>query len=103
MDDIRDYARDHKAGAPLTLRELYYASRYPRIANWKVAEFNGEIVRQSKILWEGMGRSQSGDVVIEKYLLHHSRYLSIPALWIRRGDAQPRRVVLWIGNRGKAT
>jgi hypothetical protein len=103
MDDIRDYARDHKAAASITLKELYYSSRYPGIRDRKVAEFNGGIAEADEILWERLGASQSGNVVIEKYLLHHSIYLTIPVLWIHRENVGARRVVLWIGNRGKAT
>jgi cephalosporin-C deacetylase-like acetyl esterase len=102
MDDIRDYARDHKTGTLMTLKELYYSSRYPGIRDWKIAELNRGIPYQAEILWEAIGSSKSGDVVIEKYLLHHSRYLRIPVLWIHRENAE-RRVVLWVGNRGKAT
>ena len=101
MDEIRDYARDHNVS--VTLKGLYYSNRYPGIRDWKVAEFNGAVGDRGEILWDEMGSSKSGDVVIDKYLLHHSRYLAMPVLWLHRENAEARRVVLWIGDRGKAT
>src|SRR5947209_16280488 len=49
-----------------------------------------------------MGTSQWGDVRVDRYLLHHSRYLELPLLWIHKSGAH-RRMLLWLGGNGKVT
>jgi hypothetical protein len=41
-------------------------------------------------------------VTIDKYVLRHSGGVSMPLLHLHREGADPRRVVLWVGDRGKA-
>jgi len=56
----------------------------------------------NEIQWEEAGGSRTGDVSIDRYVLHHSRYLEIPLLWIHKIGAQQKRVLFWIGENGKA-
>jgi pimeloyl-ACP methyl ester carboxylesterase len=103
MDEIRDYYTSHKDQPSLTLKQMYYSAPYPKIDNWRIAKFQNDVSSISEIGWEEAGSSQSGDVVIDRYVLHHSRYLELPLLWIHKTDAAQKRVLIWMGENGKAT
>ena len=103
MDLIRDYYLEHKKHPPATLKELYYSDLYPGIRSWSVALYAGVLPAPDEIRWEALGSSQSGDVTIDRYLLHHSRYLELPLLSIRRAGDNRRPVLLWFGENGKVT
>lgn len=103
MDAIREYYLQKKDLPTRTLRQLYYSDLYPRINSWSVAEFQGEIPGREEILWEERGSSQFEGITIDKYVLHHSRYLELPLLYLHKADGIQREVVLWLGKNGKAT
>ena len=100
MDVIRDYYIEHRGRAPQTLRQLYFSDSYPNVRSWTVAEFQGAIPEREEIRWESRGSSTYQGVTIEKYLLHHSRYLELPLLYIHKGSSR-RPVLLWLGENGK--
>ena len=102
-DVIRQYYMEHKNKSAKTLKELYYSGLYPRINSWSVAEFQGEISGRQEIRWEARGSSHFEGVTIEKYVLHHSRYLELPLLYFHKTDGSQRPVLLWLGKNGKAT
>ena len=101
MDIIREYYLEHKQQPAKNLKQLYYSELHPRIDTWKVAEFGGEIPGQQEIRWEARGSSQFEGVTIDKYLLHHSRYLELPFCTFTRADGR-RPLLVWLGERGKA-
>jgi pimeloyl-ACP methyl ester carboxylesterase len=103
MDEIRDYYTSHKNQPSLTVKQMYYSALYPKINGWRIAKFHGDVSTMNEIQWEEAGSSQAGDVSIDRYILHHSRYLEIPLLWIHKSDAAQKRVLFWIGENGKAT
>jgi cephalosporin-C deacetylase-like acetyl esterase len=103
MDVIREYYTQHKSVPAKTLKQLYYSELYPRINSWSVAEFRGEIPGREEIRWEARGSSQFEGVTIEKYVLHHSKYLELPLLYFHKSDGGQRPVLLWLGENGKAT
>ncbi len=103
MDVIREYYTQHKNVPAKTLKQLYYSELYPRINSWSVAEFQGEIPGREEIRWEARGSSQFEGVTIEKYVLHHSRYLELPLLYFHKSDGGQRPVLFWLGENGKAT
>jgi pimeloyl-ACP methyl ester carboxylesterase len=103
MDVIRDYFEEHKARPALTLKELYNSKSYPGINSWQVAEYKGAIAGHEEILWEQMGSTNSDGVSIDRYLLHHSRYLAMPLLHIHKSSSDHRRVLLWLGENGKVS
>jgi len=103
MDVIREYYIEHKNKSAKTLKELYYSGLYPRINSWSVAEFQGKISGRQEIRWEARGSSHFEGVTIEKYVLHHSRYLELPLLYFHKTDGNQRPVLLWLGKNGKAT
>jgi hypothetical protein len=41
-------------------------------------------------------------VSIDRYLLHHSRYLELPLLYIHKAGNDRRPILLWLGENGKA-
>jgi hypothetical protein len=102
MGVIRDYFEQHKNRPAVTLKELYYSKNYPGIQSWQVGEYKGAIPRNDETLWEQMGNTTSDGVSIDRYLLHHSRYLAMPLLHIHKSSSDHHRVLLWLGENGKA-
>jgi len=84
------------------LRQLYDSELHPGIDAWPVAEFLGAIPGRDEIRYEARGRSQFAGITIEKYVIHHSRYLELPLLYLHRTDGPPRPILLWLGENGKA-
>jgi hypothetical protein len=103
MDVIRDYFEEHKNRPAITLKQLYYSNDYPGIHSWQVGEYKGAIPRRDEILWEQMGTTISNGVSIDRYLLHHSRYLAMPVLHIHKTSNDHHRVLLWLGENGKVS
>ena len=101
MDLIRDYYVEHKSKTA-HLKQLYYSDLYPGIKTWSVGEYDGTIPAAKAIHWQLVGTSQSGDIKIDRYLIHHSRYLEMPLLHIYKQQMQ-RRVLIWLGENGKIT
>jgi pimeloyl-ACP methyl ester carboxylesterase len=103
MDVIRDYYIEHRNQPPATLKQLYYSELYPQIDSWKVTQYQALDPGPGEIQWEGLGSSQVGDVAIDRYLLHHSRYLELPLLYIHKAGKEHRPLLMWLGENGKAT
>jgi hypothetical protein len=103
MDVIREYYLEHKNQPAKTLKQLYESGLYPGISSWSVAEFERKAPGRKEIRWEARGSSEFEGVTIEKYSLHHSRYLELPLLYIHKAHGGGRRVMLWFGENGKAT
>jgi len=102
MDAIRDYYIEHKTEAHARLRQLYYSSHYPNTNSWSVNEYEGVMPGDEEIRWERVGRSEWNGVTIDRYLLHHSRYLETPLLHIYKRGASHEKVLSWLGSNGKA-
>jgi hypothetical protein len=103
MDVIRDFYVAHRSGPSKTIKQLYYSDLYPRINSWSVTQYEGEIPGTDEIRWEALGKTQFEDVTIDKYLLHHSRYLSLPLIHIHKQDGVRRPVIIWLGESSKAS
>jgi len=103
MDEIRAYYEQHKGRPAADLKMLYYSGLYPGIKDWTVADFQGVAPHSGEITSQLTGTSTWGDVAIDRYVLHHSRYLEMPLLWIHKLGQQSRPALLWLGNEGKAT
>ena len=103
MDLVRDYYLEHKTGEPRQVKQLYYSSLYPGIDHWSVAEFDGGVEGKNEIRWQAAGSSEWGGITIDRYVLHHSRYLRMPLLWIHQKNNAPLPVGIWMGGQGKAT
>jgi len=102
MDEVRDYYHAHKTPPTNTIKQFYYSDLYPKISDWKVSEFRGEIPAENEILWRSAGSSDFEGVTIEKYILHHGRYLQMPLLYIHKTNSRGP-VLLWVGENGKAS
>ena len=92
MDVIKEYYVDHKQNrAPVTLTQTYYGNQYPGIKTWNVSKYRGSAAVEGEIQWEPVGSFTSGDLVIDRYLLHHSRNLEMPLLHIHNpANKNPR-------------
>lgn len=102
MDVIHDYYTEHKNGTTVDLKQLYYSDSYPGIKSWSVGEYHGAVPASNEISWQLAGTSQSGNAHIDRYVLHHSRYLELPLLHIHKEQKQ-RRVLIWLGENGKVS
>jgi hypothetical protein len=102
IDLIRQYYKDSKSGSPQTLKQTYYGDGYPGIGNWPVVSYDDKLPSKA-IAAESVARMQLDGCSIDKYLLHHSKGLSIPLLHIRRLVGDSPQVLLWFTLRGKAT
>jgi hypothetical protein len=103
MDVIRDYYVEHKSRPAITLKHLYYSNLYPGILSWSVSKYQGAGPGPGEIRWEELGTSQAGELSIDRYLLHHSRYLELPLLYIHTAGRDRRPVLLWLGENGKVS
>lgn len=103
MDVIRDYYVEHQNKPLITLKQLYYSNLYPGINSWTVVQYEGSIPDRAEIRFEAMGSSQTGNVLMDRYLLHHSRYLELPLLYIHKVGADRRLLLMWLGENGKVT
>lgn len=102
MDVIHDYYTAHKNGTTVDLKQLFYSDSYPGIKSWSISEYRGGIPPSGEISWQLTGTSQSGNAHIDRYVLHHSRYLELPLLHIHKEQKQ-RRVLIWLGENGKVS
>jgi pimeloyl-ACP methyl ester carboxylesterase len=102
MDEIQAYYLEHKSQPAKGLKDLYYLASRPHIEAWPVAEFRGGVTGWQSIEWERRGSIEFEGTTIDKYLLHHSRYLATPVLHIHKPGAGRRRILMWLGESGKA-
>ncbi|MEA2063722.1 MAG: acetylxylan esterase [Gemmatimonadota bacterium] len=101
---IRDYYLERKGKISLGLRDLYYGSNYPGINNWPVVERKGKSFPEAAIAWEAAGSSAFEGITIDRYVLRHSRRLSIPVLhFYKKGKGTETTACLRFGSNGKAT
>ena len=103
MDLIRDYYVEHKSGSAPTLKQLYYSTSYPGIDKWSVAHYEGGLPATQQIQWESQGNTAFSGFSIDRYVLHHSRDLELPLLYIHKLGAESRRLLIWEGELGKVT
>jgi hypothetical protein len=103
MDMISEYYVEHKSSPAQNIKQIYYSDLYPRINSWSVSEYKGEIPGTDEIRWEARGNTKFEDLTIDKYLLHHSQYLSLPLLYIHKQDGVRRPVLIWLGETSKAS
>lgn len=103
MDVIREYYEEHKTGAGRSLAKEYFGDRYAGVKEWKVNEYSGVLPGKGEITWESRGSSEAAGVLIDHYLLRHSRVIDMPLLYIHKPATEKRRVLLWFSDKGKAT
>jgi pimeloyl-ACP methyl ester carboxylesterase len=103
MDVIREYYENHKKEPSKTVKQLYYSNLRPNIDKWKVAQFDGAVIGVDEIRWELVGETQLGGATISKFVLHHSQYLQMPLLRVRKTGSDHGPVLFWLGENGKAT
>jgi hypothetical protein len=99
---IAAYATDASHRKQATLAELDRSESDPDIAAWKVSRYEG-FALSKEVRWEAVGSTTIGAVHIDRYVLHHSRYLEIPLLHFYNGGDHPKGAVLWFGFHGKAS
>lgn len=103
MHVIREYYEEHKTGAGRSLAKEYYGDRYAGVKEWKLNEYSGVLAGKGEITWESRGSSEAAGVLIDRYLLRHSRVIEMPLLYIHKPATEKRRVLLWFSEKGKAT
>jgi len=103
MDVIRDYYIQRKNDHALTVKQLYFSELYPEVRQWKVLKYDGVMPGDKEIRWEFIGSSKFDGILIDRYVLHHSRYLEMPLVWIHKAVAKPAQVMIWLGENAKAS
>ena len=103
MDVIREYYAGRKPTSQLKLGIDYRKSESHGPAEWRVAEFTGVPANDREILWESVGATKVGGILVDKFVLHHSRELKMPLLFIHQTSNEKREALLWFGELGKAT
>jgi pimeloyl-ACP methyl ester carboxylesterase len=103
MDVIREYYEDHKGLARRNLAGQYRESHPADFDKWSTTQFNGAPATDSQIQWESTGSTEVGEFQIDKYVLHHSRLLVIPLLYIHKSSGKQSDAFLWFKETGKAT
>jgi pimeloyl-ACP methyl ester carboxylesterase len=102
-DVIREYYAGRKPTAKLKLATDYRKAERPGTAEWGLAEFTGAPAYDRQILWESLGTTKVGGILVDKFVLHHSKYLTMPLLFIHQASNEKREALLWLGETGKAT
>jgi pimeloyl-ACP methyl ester carboxylesterase len=102
MDVIHEYYVDHKTRPEKTLAAQYRESGAQDISAWTVSEFNGAAAGKAQIVWSKEGSTTIADVQIDKYLLRHSRQLTMPLLYIHKSPTKQSDALLWFKESGKA-
>lgn len=103
MAVIREYYEEHRTDARRSLAQEYNNGRYPGVKDWHISEYSGVLPDRKEILWERVGSSTLGNVVIDRYMLRHSKVLEIPLLHIHRTTAGHTIPLLWFRDGAKAT
>ena len=103
LELIREYYVEHKTGTARKLSTEYYGANYAGVKDWLVDEYRGAPPKDGQIAWESMGSAKVGEVVIDRYVLHHSVELEMPLLYIHNPGASHGKVALWFQENGKAT
>lgn len=103
-ETVRDYYEERKASSALDLTKEY-RKRAPSISveKWSVTEFDNVPPGEGRISWEFSGSTKFAEVLIDKYILHHSRLLEMPLLHIHKTSNERKDILLWFSEKGKAT
>jgi hypothetical protein len=103
VEIVRDYYEERKALPALSLPEEYYKGQSKSVEKWSVTEFqNAPAPGEDRISWESVGSTRFGDVLIDKYILRHSRLLEMPLLYIHKSSTERKDILIWFSERGKA-
>jgi hypothetical protein len=102
MDVIRDYYENRKNSPVLDLRTQYRLGQTSDIGKWSVSEFDGSSAGETQITWLLEGSTKFGDFQIDKYVLHHSRMLAMPLLYIHKSSGEQTSALLWFKESGKS-
>ena len=103
MDVIAKYYEEHTPAHSATLAQEYFGAAYNGINKWRLVEYAGAQPAKGLLSWESLGDTKSGDVSIDRYLLHHSGRIEMPLLYIHKPAKEKRNFVLWFRDDGKAT
>ncbi len=99
---IRDAYRASKAaGAVVHPAELYRRPPYVEVGRWPVVPYRDHAPTDA-IAWAAAGSTTLGDILLDRYRLHHSGGLVLPILHIHRREGRTNRIVLDFGLNGKA-
>ena len=103
MDVIRDYYEERKSkrGTLANNISLLDIARFAA-GRFRVQGADGPQSPAGILDWELVGRTKFNDVLIDRYILHHSGPLEIPLLHIHKEAPGKRDVLLWFQEDGKA-
>jgi hypothetical protein len=99
---IRDFYFERRSVSSGNLRQAYSTYQAPGLEKWQLNEFHG-LSPDGTISWQFIGAAIVGSATIDKYLLHHSRFLKMPLLYIHQPSNPPDHAVLWFKETGKVS
>jgi dienelactone hydrolase len=94
---LPEVIRDEWRARPRTAKsvaDLYRSENDPGISQWTLTAKGVAPAPAGVIAWEAAGSSRVGDVVLDRYRLHHSGRLVIPLVHAHRRGAERGPVVL---------
>jgi cephalosporin-C deacetylase-like acetyl esterase len=95
---IKDYY-EHTKAKRHRLADLY-RDNHPGIETWKVTPYRHS-PSETEIAWSEMGSLERDSWKIDKYLLHHSLFLSLPVIHVYKPGSDDRKTLLWFRLSGK--
>src|SRR6185312_6776207 len=99
---LAKYSAEARGRKHETLAQLYRGEQDPGISSWTAHPYAGSVPPR-EVRWEAMGSSTAGAVHIDRYVLHHSTYLTMPLLYFHEDGIPRKGTVLWFSLHGKAT
>jgi hypothetical protein len=72
------------------------------VPRWNITEYSGALPSRNEIAFEALPPTKRREFAIDRFLLHHSRYLEMPLLWIHKQDQTNRPILFWLKENGKA-
>lgn len=99
---IAKYSTEGRRSASTTLATLYRSEQDPQISSWTIRHYT-DSTSAREVQWEAVGSSIFGATHIDRYLLHHSTYLTMPLLHFHNDGSKSKGAVIWFSLRGKAT
>jgi hypothetical protein len=100
-DLIKEYFLNHQNKEAPSISSRYYGKGYPNIKSWTVSEYKSQ-PEAGSIRWRKHSHYQSGKIMIDHYMLHHSNGLQIPLLYFHSAKNHTGKILLWVDLNSKA-
>lgn len=86
-DIIKSYFGSNQSHKGNTVAEMYFGNNYPGIRSWTLE-------------WEKIGQFTTDGMIVDRYIIHHSKYLRIPVSHFHSPTSPGKRTTLWLDING---